>query len=650
MSGQVEKELLTPAKSQHLSGCSTRITLTYWPPLQLSNKGLMVLEEGHGARTLRDYLRVLRRRKWIVLLVLIVVPLAFILVSLRQQPLYEGTAKVLLSRESLVSSLTGAADRNAGQPPERVAQTQAELARHPTVAQRVLEAVGLANRTPADLLAHSSVTGQPDADVLTFRVTDSNPRTAERLAEEYARQFAEYRRETDTRTIVRARKEIEARIEELGRPTKRNFQVYADLIDQREQLRTMEILRTSSTVLASSTEAQQVAPHTVRNGILGLVLGLVLGVGLAFVREGLDTRVRSADEIGHRLGLPLLARLTKPPRRLRRKKRLVMLERPNSAEAEAFRVLRTNFSFANYDKGARVVMVTSAQDGEGKSTTVANLAVALARAGQRVALIDLGLRRPLLDRFFGLEDHPGFTDVAVGRASLGEAVGRIALNSGSRASTYREDRQVTSGPPPPNPSASRSPPAGSGLPEEPAVALEQLVAIRELGMRDRRSDPEESSIHSRAEQGNGAPSVFEEGDGAPVAGRGDGWRENPAEGVLEVVSAGPAPPNPGEFIGTPVVAEVLAELRERADIVLVDASSLLHVGDAIALSAQVDALFVVTRIKVRRPVLTELKRVLDACPASKLGFVASGAQLEEPYGYEGSYQTAAWHREGDLYT
>jgi Mrp family chromosome partitioning ATPase len=161
--------------------------------------------------------------------------------------------------------------------------------------------------------------------------------------------------------------------------------------------------------------------------LIGGLLGAFLGIGLAFLSEGLDKRVRSEQEIEETLGTPLLGRIPLPARSLRKANRLVMLTEPNSVHAQTFRRLRTSLEFVNLEQGARMIMVTSALPREGKSTTVANLGVALARAGRRTVLADLDLRRPFLNSFFDTGSDHGFTDVVVERVKLDRAIRSIAL-------------------------------------------------------------------------------------------------------------------------------------------------------------------------------------------------------------------------------
>ncbi len=227
-----------------------------------------------------------------------------------------------------------------------------------------------------------------------------------------------------------------------------------------------------------------------------------------------------------------------------------MLADPHTPAAEAFRVLATNVDFVNHDRGAKTIMVTSARRAEGKSTTIANLAIAFARAGRRVALVDLDLRRPTIATFFGLKGRPGLTEVALGYTELDEAVAKV-----------------------------------------PVV--------------------DESELSLRA--GNGS-----------------------VRGMLDVLPSGPLPPNPPEFLSQAGLSEVLAQVSERADLVLIDATPLLDLSDAMALAARVDAVLVVTRMdNLRRSVLDEMTRVLSSVPVVKLGFVLTGTKADGGYAYGG---------------
>jgi Mrp family chromosome partitioning ATPase len=115
-------------------------------------------------------------------------------------------------------------------------------------------------------------------------------------------------------------------------------------------------------------------------------------------------------------------------------------------------------------------------------------------------------------------------------------------------------------------------------------------------------------------------------------------------GSLSVLAAGTIPPNVGEFVGSSAAASILNELRGRFDTVLVDAPPSLALGDAMALSAHVDAILTICRLNVvRRPMLNELKRLLDASPARSLGFILTGAGREGGYTYAYGYGDSGRH-------
>jgi len=496
---------------------------------------------------LRDHLTLLRRRKWALIVALVVVPVAALAFSLGQQRLYEASSEVLVSRQNLSASLNGSPDPLASQNADRLVQTQAAVARVPEVARRTLSAVGVTDRGPEDLLDSSTVTAKADADILRFAVTDADPALAVRLATEYANEFTTYRRELDVAAILRARDSVRESMRDLRERGDTTSALFDTLLEREQQLSTLEALQTPSTVVRAASVAEQVQPRPVRNALIGVVLGLILGVAIALVRESLDTRVRTAGEIGDGLadGLPLLARLAPPPARLARESRLVTLVDPHSPNAEAFRVLRTNLEFARLGHDARTILVTSSVEQEGKSTTIANLAVTLARAGHRVALVDLDLRAPTVGRLFGLADRPGVTDVIAGDARLVDAMAFVDVDL----------------------------------------------------------------------EGHGSNGVR-----------------------LGVLPAGRLPADPGELVGTPALAALLGALKDRADLVLIDAPPVLRVGDALTLSRTVDALIVVTRLGVvRSAMLTELTRLLTASPAAKLGFVVTGGSAVEDLPYGGYY-------------
>ena len=502
-----------------------------------------------GGSTLRHYLRTLWRRKWVALAPLVLIPLVTFVASHRQQALYEASADVLVNRQEVATtSLIGQTPAldDAG----RTMDTQAQLARVPTVAVRTLAAAGLPGK-PASALLNRSVV-YPLADILRFTVDDPDPTLAPRLAAEYARQFVRYRRELDTAGLARTLEELELKIKGLESAGQASSPLYARLSDRQQQLESLEALRTSNISVVQTPgpgDTEQIAPRPLRNTALALVGGLVAGLILAFLSEALSTRPRSEEEIEALLGVPFLGRL-RVGARPRGEASPSLLRDPGGPDADAFHTLRTNLELANSAVAARTIMVTSLQAGEGKSAAAANLAVAFARAGRHVVLVDLDLRKSSLTRLFGLDNRYGVTSVAPDGDEIAEA----------------------------------------------------LVPIRLEDLDERNT----------ADTSNSGPG----GLGA----------------LLEVVGSGPRPAHPTEFLSSNALAAVLADLKRRADIVLVDVPPLLEAPDAAALSARLDGLLlVVSSRRARRPTLADARRIIEPWPLAKLGFAIIESVDARPY-------------------
>ena len=400
---------------------------------------------------LREYLHVLRRRKWIVLLCVVVVPLAAVGFSLRQSPLYRASADVLLRYQTLPSTLSGVADPNsaANVDPTRTMNTQLQIASLPTLADRVDAALRRRGISTKDI-GSTTPSAVGDTDLLRFTSGGRTAAAAAAIATEYARQFTRYRRELDRQSITEEITGLERRISDAvdrrHLPRAGGGRRAQAEVNGLQTMLALQAVQTSAVVVRVAAGAVKVRPIPKKYALLGLGLGLVLGIGLAFLREAFDTRLRSGAQIGAVLKLPLLARVPAPGKRLARARKLaVMVAEPTSPGADAFRRLRMDTEFASIAKPSRVVMLTSAVAQEGKSTTLANLGVALALAGKRVAIVDLDLHRPMQGEFFRLGEERPRPDVSrawsrrAGRGA-GRRAARSAFAQRRRAGAGRDQR------------------------------------------------------------------------------------------------------------------------------------------------------------------------------------------------------------------
>ena len=388
-------------------------------------------EQSAGEKFLH-YVAVLRRRIWIFLIPLVLAPVIAFIVAKGQSASYEATATVMVRHSSLASSLTGLpTDDSFALQPDRAMATQAAVARAPVVAQRALR-LARVRMTAQEFLSSSSVKPESSADLLDFKISNGNPSVARQLAGAYAGAFTRYSNELQSKPIATAYAEVSQRLRQMKAAGQAGTNLYSNLLSKQEALIALQTLGTSNAVVVRTPDtAPQVAPRPKRAALLGFGLGLLIATALVFVVEAVDTRVRSADEIERALGLPLLARI--PPKEgdaiPRSAASLSMLVDLGGPQAEAFRMLRTSLAFVALERQLQVLLVTSARSGDGKTTTAANLAVALARGGRNVIVADLDVRNPRLADALDAGPGIGLTEVAIGQADLGRVLEDVDCDS-----------------------------------------------------------------------------------------------------------------------------------------------------------------------------------------------------------------------------
>ena len=178
-----------------------------------------------------------------------------------------------------------------------------------------------------------------------------------------------------------------------------------------------------------------VSPRTTLNLAVGIVVGLAAGIGIALLRQLLDTTIRQTQLLRTLTDAPVLGVI--PFDKSARKSPLIAVSQTRSNRAEALRQLRTNLQFVDVERPVRVLVVTSSVADEGKSTTATNLAVSFAESSRHVLLIEADLRRPRVADYLGLERSVGLTNVLAGQVDVGDALqpwgrgGLVVLPSGS---------------------------------------------------------------------------------------------------------------------------------------------------------------------------------------------------------------------------
>lgn len=418
--------------------------------------GAMPTGTSAGQPQVLTYLRVLRRRKWTILLVALLATAGALGFAESETPVYQSSAQILLEASPAAQVIGGSAGAAAPNPQDQIAVLEG-----PGVAALVDKALGSAPTISASTLSGT--------DLIQITASSTSAPEAARVANAYADAYISYQRTQTVNGLVGAERILQGRIAALqtelnaleaqsarsSAAQQSALQPQITALSQQLALLTSELDSLQSSVALGFGGAEVVkpaaapgspaSPRKLRLGLLGLGGGLVVGIALAFVRESLDDTIVAREDIERVLPeLPVLAEIPHVAARRGDSPPLVSVSRPHSEAAEAYRTLRTSVQFLALDRSLHRLQVTSPRTTEGKTTTLANLAVTLASAGQRVVVVDCDFRRPRLHDLFGLGNEVGFASVLLGQSSLPAALRDVPGHHGLRL--------LASGARPPNPS------------------------------------------------------------------------------------------------------------------------------------------------------------------------------------------------------
>jgi receptor protein-tyrosine kinase len=429
---------------------------------------------------LRKYLSVVGRHKALIAITAVVAVVIAVGFSAMQDKVYQASTEVLLQSSPSEDVLNGNPQQNP-QFLQQLVQTEIEVMQSRSITDAVEEQLGYDPNV--------SIAAKGQTQVVTIRAQDPSPEQAAEEADTYADVYVQTRRDSviadlndavvqlqtqadaldssldaqeaivtdlqaqidaapeDQRAALTAQRDAaQAELDALRTSAASRRVALQEQIDELQTTATLTQTRGAEIVSEARLPTQPISPNPRRDGVLALFLGLVIGLGLAFLKDHLDDSIRSKDTLEQVTGgLPTLALVPVVGGWKSGDEPMVeSIEHPNSIVAEAYRGLRASIQFIDFTRQVRIIQVTSSSASEGKSATSSNLAVALARAGKRVVLVDCDLRLSRTHKFFKTPNQVGFTSVLLRDVPLAEALVPVEGVPGLRI--------LPAGPPPPNPS------------------------------------------------------------------------------------------------------------------------------------------------------------------------------------------------------
>jgi capsular exopolysaccharide synthesis family protein len=383
---------------------------------------------------LRDYLFILWRQRWMVLAVAGVSVASALFYASRQTPVYSSSAEVIVRPARFDPNQPRAAFGFQNM------ITEQRVANSSEVASRAIDTLQAAGIAPGYVSAAQT---EEESETLLFTAVAPNPAAAQASANAWAESYLELRRDQFLRDLNTSRQPYDERIATIDAQLEAIADELESTDDDTERTllnaRYVSLLEERSAVVQQSNEL--ISPQSVQvgevlqpatfptspdgsspltTGGLALLVGFSLGAGLAYLRDRLDQRVRGRDDLEVHAGAPVIAYI---PTGTPLKDGLPVTASDHASEiAEAYTTLGLRLVRAADQGRFRTLLVTSSLSGEGKTSIAANLGVALARSGKRVAVVSADLRRPGLEAYFSLRNGTGLRDVLNGRRMILEVV------------------------------------------------------------------------------------------------------------------------------------------------------------------------------------------------------------------------------------
>ena len=514
------------------------------------------------------------RRKWLILLVGLLVGVLSYVYYKHRPSVYQSTTQIYLANgseeQSLLASAQGKKTLN-----ERAISDQAAIVNSNVVSEAVHNKLR-AEHARVALKGKARAKATAGSDLVSITAEARNPNAAAKLANTYAsvyikRQHATYLKEVRA-AIVATRRELRrveaeanktrtgARGKSTSAPVSGSAALQAATLASRINQFESDLAVASVTQIspATSKKAELLSPMPKKNAIFGFVLGLLLASIAAYALGRLDRRLRSLTAVEAAFNTPILAALPKVKRPIIREDGQPRVSAPL---LEPLRRAHTALQLGSVrvrDEGGapRVLLVLSADGGDGKSTLIAGLALAQRDAGERVAVVEADFRRPVQAKLFGIGGAQGLAHVIEGGVAVDEAMEPVSPSLTS-------DRATANG--------------------SPAAGLSTLVQAR------------------------------------------------PGTGSLSVLLCGGPSANPPALLAARATENLLGSLADEYDSVLIDVPSPLEVSDAMPLLALADGIVIVGRVGHTRQASAErLLELLERSPSAPvLGVVANGVATGE---------------------